>query len=400
MEKTIHSSDKIQVTAVIPAYNAAKFIEQTLESLSLQTQQFSEIIVIDDGSTDNTSQVVNSISRSLNSSISLFRFYNNKGVSFARNKGMELAKEKWVMFMDADDVAAPKLLESLCHGLTQFIDSKSKPRILAYPAYSQINGEGKSLLGVQRGKQVGPDEILGYLLVRNLLFSTSGVMVNKQKALDVGGFDTRLSYSEDWDFWIRLAIEGGFSYIDEPLVRIRRHPGNASKNITNMLEGEREVLDKYSLSFIKKAVFKRRLSWEENTSDLLSLLSRLDCWLAVRNKAKDLIKANSVFPEGHFYLGLYHLKMQEWKKAAECFSATLILSPSHGAALNNSGALKMIQGNQDGALLFFEEALTLFPNFMDAKHNLFLLSGTKRVVLSEVKFTWRGLRPVLTTYEG
>ncbi len=113
-----------------------------------------------------------------------------------------------------------------------------------------------------RGIQVGPGEILGYQLTRNYIL-TSGVLIKKDYFLKTGGFNEEIRYFEDWDLWLRLARYGGFAYVDEPLVKIRRHGSNLSSKIGKMLGAERAVLKQYSIDFIKNAIFKRKLSFEK-----------------------------------------------------------------------------------------------------------------------------------------
>src|SRR5690606_11996704 len=103
-------------------------------------------------------------------------------------------------------------------------------------------------------------EILGYLFVRNPIISTSGVLVRREYFLRTGGFDPTLRHSEDWELWLRLAKLGGFAYLDEPLVKIRRHKSNTSGKVRLMLESERKVLRRYDFNIIKEAIMQRDLA--------------------------------------------------------------------------------------------------------------------------------------------
>jgi tetratricopeptide (TPR) repeat protein len=103
-------------------------------------------------------------------------------------------------------------------------------------------------------------------------------------------------------------------------------------------------------------------------------------------------------PAGYFLFGLCHVKHREWEKAADAFQITLKKIPSHGAALNNLGAIYLLKGDKKNAIDCFENALYLFPGYLDAKENLRLSQEERNPTVDEIKITWRQLRSVLTVY--
>lgn len=389
----------VTVSAVVPVYNAAGYIIESLSSLLQQVRPLDEIIVIDDASTDNTCSLVEQI-LSLDSRVKLQRFLVNKGVSAARNFGIQAATGEWILFFDGDDIAAEKLLIKQLERANELeAQGYSKP-LLVHSAYQQIDGSGKCSSGVTRWKQALPEEVFGYFLLRNHIITASGVLARREALVEAGGFNPQLRYAEDWDLWLRLAQKGGFGYVDEPLVYVRRHPSNTSKSVTTGLAGEQRVLSQYSLAQMQTAIFQRDLPWEVNAAGYAAMLLRLEHWQEGYRFLEQALMRNFDFATGHFLMGLYYLKEQDWVQAGQAFERTLAVDGHHGAALNNRAALLAAAGEPQAALRMLKRALEIFPDYMDAKQNLALLAHEQTGLpqYAELQFTWRELRPVLLAY--
>lgn len=387
----------LRVSVVIPAYNAAKFLKETVDSILNQTVLPSEIIIVDDQSSDETYFLALKIAESATIPIRVQCQTQNNGASAARNKGIEVIKSDWVLFMDADDIAEPELIEQECRRVCELQEEWETPLVLVHSAYRQVTHDGTSL-GIHKWKQVQPEEILGYEIVRNQIITTSGVLVNKAAFNAAGGFDTNLNYSEDWDLWLRLAHIGGFGYVDKPLVGVRRHAGNISGTLANMLSGEKVVLQRYDISFIEQAINKRELPWEVNQVSFIELLFRLGKWEEGYLFVSTLIDQYPTLACGQFLDSLYHLYHQSWDKAKKSLLSAIQYNPQHGAALNNLGAILAIQGECSQAKEYFTRAIKLLPTYIDANNNLSILGKYGVIPVNEAKFTWRELRPVLLSY--
>lgn len=387
-----------QVTAVIPAYNVEEYLDETLKSLMEQTLPLQGIIIVNDNSSDRTPDKCRSWEERFLKLIKVVNQTVNCGASAARNLGVDLAATEWILFMDADDIAVGDLLRKELERIAQLQAEWGEEVALAYSAYSQISGTGKPMLGVHRSRQMAPEEILGYELIRNQIITTSGVLVKKDFFQKAGGFDIGLKYSEDWDLWLRLAQLGGFAYVDEPLVKVRRHTNNLSRNLQSMLDGEKAVLGRYSAPFIEQAIMKRRLPWEVNRTDQVSVLYRIGRWEEGFAIIQAVVEACPEFSEGYFQMGLYYLSKKEWEKAQTTFRQALALNPEHGAAMNNLAAVTALNGPNQQVEALFAKALSLHPNYLDAQHNLDTLTVTGHLKPSEARFTWRRLRAVLTQY--
>lgn len=387
-----------QVSAIIPTYNSGKHIENTLKSLLNQTISFSEIIIIDNNSQDDTLSIIFKYSDQYEKLIKIVKLEKNYGVSYARNLGVKLTENDWILFMDHDDIAENNLLESELDKLEELNKSTKEKWILVYSAYSQIGESGEFINGVLCSRQVGSDEILGYQFIRNNIITASGVLVNKDEILQARGFDETLRYSQDWDLWLRLAQAGGFGYIDEPLVRVRRHSSNTSSSVNNFINDELTILKNYSLEFIRDAVYRRCLPIERNKLDFVSILYRLKYWDEGVSIIEEVIQTNNNFSSAFFFLGLFYLNKQAWRNAEDAFRKAVVSDPGHGAALNNLGVALSMQGKRKEASIFFKEAASLYSNYNDVMYNLEKIKNSDSKEQISLKITWRELRPVLLSY--
>jgi len=385
------------ISCVIPCYNCQNFISKTVESIITQTIKPQEIILVNDASIDNTLDILKRIESQYLNKVRVLDLEKNQGASYARNYGVENAKGKYILFMDSDDIAEITLIEEYLDRLGKLNGKIKDEYILSYSAYLQIDEKGNQLSDTIRGIQVDPEEILGYELVRNYIISTSGVLVKKDYFIKTGGFNEKIRYSEDWDLWLKLAQLGGFAYVDKPLIKIRRHGTNLSSQVDKMLEGEKLVLKQYSINFVKKAIFNRKLDFDKNVVDYVSALFKFEYWEEGFIELNNLLNKGYNFYNLYFYLGLYYLKHKDIDKALEYFIDTITKKENHGAALNNIGAIYLFKGEKKLAEKYLKLAINYFPSYIDANHNLNLLD--KEIVsLEDFKFTWRELREVLTSY--
>lgn len=219
------------VSVVIPAYNAERTIAQTLESALAQAVSQIEVIVVDDGSTDDTAAVVGG---NPDPRVRLVQRANG-GVASARNAGIELAQGEWVAFLDADDIwLAHKLERQLqlmsalpgcqaSQGSAYFVDDQLKP------------------LKLRRCVPVD-DPLLTFLRFQNLPNAASSWVVRRSLIEQIGAFNQELVILEDWEFSLRLARYANPLCIDEPLTLYRVHPGNTSRNIDIHVEPGFKVL--------------------------------------------------------------------------------------------------------------------------------------------------------------
>jgi len=231
------------VSVIIPCYNAEKFLSTTLQSVLKQTYDNIEIIIVDDGSTDSTSQIVsNLIEQNPTDKKIIFYRQANKGVSAARNLGIQMASGEIIAFLDSDDIWYPhKVITQL-----ELLDAHSDVVIVA-SNFDRLSPYGKLLKTKKISKKIYYLDFQ-QLAVKNKI-GTSTVMVRKEIFEKVGFFDESLRGPEDWDMWLRIAKVGKIAYIDEPLAIYREHYESLSKkNPKHQEEHVWKVIEKNVLS--------------------------------------------------------------------------------------------------------------------------------------------------------
>lgn len=381
-----------KISVVIPLYNAENYIEETLDSLIAQTYPIDEILVVDDCGPDRSAEVVQRYSEQ-HPIVRLIQQPENKGGSAARNRGLEEACNEWVLMMDADDTIHPELLQRQLEQLAKF-DTVEPVPVCVHPAYLQTDAAGNILENSEyRGQQLSYKETFGSLLVRNYIITPSGLLLNRDAALEIGGYKTNFFVSEDAEFILRLSRKGTFVYLDKPYVYFRRHPMSITSDLKKASQAGKAILDVYSIEEIKEAIFNRNFSEQKNLLDFITLLYQ---YQLIDEGYEHLAHiTNEEFAESKLFLqALYHLEKMNFDDALTLLDTLIDKNAGHGAALNNRAVLYAKAGEQTDAKKLFNRALELFPGYMDATDNLKVLQGEEE----EYRYTKRELRKNLLRY--
>lgn len=224
------------VSVIIPTRNRCRQLKLALVSALGQRDADLEVLVIDDGSTDATEEVVSRIS---DARLRYVKRGVPAGVSAARNCGIEESKGRWIAFLDDDDVWAPtKLVRQL-----EVMQAHGRP--WSYAGDVVVDEELNILAGAPPPP---PDEVMRLLERHNAVpAGASNVIVRTDVLRAVGPFDPHLSNNEDWDMWIRLARVGPPDWICSPLVAISTHRGNASRNMRKMIQELDVITRRYGI---------------------------------------------------------------------------------------------------------------------------------------------------------
>jgi teichuronic acid biosynthesis glycosyltransferase TuaG len=203
-----------KVSIVIPAYNAQKYVRQAIDSALAQTYRACEVIVVDDGSTDSTPEL-------LATYVSRIRVVRqaNQGTAVACATGVQAADSKWVTFLDADDEWLPEKLTRQMQGCAQFAISHTDSVCF-----------GEALNGEVRRSSFEPlygGKVLEQLLICNFI-TKSSVLMHRDVFLRHGGFSNKFGAVEDWPLWLKVCAEHDLGYLPEPVVRYRVHPHSKS----------------------------------------------------------------------------------------------------------------------------------------------------------------------------
>ena len=228
---------KNKLTVVIPVYNAEQYIEETIHSVLTQTYRDFEVVIVNDGSTDRTREIIDEIAQS----DERIRIINkpNTGVCETRNKGADEAKANYLCFLDADDIFLPTNLEMKVAFLEQNPDIG-----LVHADVALIDEHSNKINQILSGKS---GDILDDLLLWNgtCIPAPSSIMVRREVFEKVGKWDASFSTAADQDFFFRVAAHYKIGRIPEVLTQYRIHMSGMSRNI--------EVMEKDHIGVYKKA---------------------------------------------------------------------------------------------------------------------------------------------------
>lgn len=222
-----------QLSVVIPVYNGEKTIRETIESVLSQTFTDFELLIINDGSTDQTVEIIDSFA---DPRIQIFS-YKNAGLAASRNRGIDRATTDYIAFIDADDLWTPEKLydqfqalqdhpeAAVAYSWTDFIDDSGQ---VIYPGgYPTVNGDAYA-----------------HLLLVCVLENGSNPLIKKQALQEIGGFDESLAAAEDWDLYIRLAARYPFVGVPRPQVLYRVATNNMSSQVLRQEAASLRVIEK------------------------------------------------------------------------------------------------------------------------------------------------------------
>ncbi|HZI46917.1 MAG TPA: glycosyltransferase family A protein, partial [Pyrinomonadaceae bacterium] len=284
------------VSVVIPTYNVAPFIAETLNSVFAQTFTDFEVIVVDDGSDD-----AEELERALEPYLERVRYVRqeNLGAGAARNRGVQEARGEFIAFLDSDDLWMPEYLEEQVRFL------RADGYDLAY-ADALLFGDspiaGKTYM--QTAPSVGPVTFLS--LVRNECnIITSGVVARRCVLVKVGLFNESLRNGQDFELWARLARSGAhLGYQRKVLLRYRCREGSLSGDVMNRLTREtrvyQHIADNYDLTAEERAEVSRTMELQRGAFELATAkLNLLD---------GQFEEARSSFERAHGVLGGWKLR--------------------------------------------------------------------------------------------
>lgn len=265
------------VSVVIPTYNRAKYLKDAIASVLEQDYQHIELIVVDDGSTDNTKEIVHQFTENEHIKIT-YIYQSNQGAQAARNKGYELAKGEYLVFFDSDDLWKKEKL------------SKQILFLEAHPDYGMVysncdfiqNGENKDDFFTIEKPYSG--EIFEQLILANFIPSQTP-MLRKSVFEKSERFDESLSKlsGQDWDLWLNLSLITKIGYVDEILASYRLHESNMTGNPERRLKGQLTVVDKYynKINFDKQLYSKAKKQIYLKFGDEYSYVRNLSSSLAM-----------------------------------------------------------------------------------------------------------------------
>ncbi len=238
-----------EVSVIIPTYNAAAYLPDALQSALAQTVLDLEVLVVDDGSTDETATLMRTYGPPVR-----YLPQPNGGVAAARNRGIAESRGRYVAFLDADDVWLPHKLERQLAALA------GRQGFRACCTAYRVVAADLAPLRMQHSLRSNPT--LEHLLtIGNVIGTPSTVLAERALFLEQGGFDPALSQCADWEMWLRLAAVTSFLYLDEPLIQYRQHGANMSRQVPLLEKDSLRVLEKgFAMPALPDSLQSRRRS--------------------------------------------------------------------------------------------------------------------------------------------
>lgn len=250
----------MRVSVVIPTWNRREPVLRALDSVVAQTRAPAEIVVVDDGSTDGTTEAISDRFPHV-----LCRRQERRGVSAARNHGIAVASGDWIALLDSDDEWLPVKLERQVEALA------------AAPGHRICHSDE---IWIRRGRRVNPrlrHAKSGGRIFRRCLplcvISPSSVLLERSLVLELGGFDESLPACEDYDLWLRICAREAVLFVDEPLVI--KHGGH-----DDQLSRTVPALDRYRIQALEKLLAGVDLDADERAATIDTLRSKLEIFVA------------------------------------------------------------------------------------------------------------------------
>lgn len=301
------------ITIVMPCFNAQNTIKETIESVLNQSYKQYELLVINDGSSDDSVELIN-LYTSLDNRISLISI-ENQGVSVARNTGILHARGEYIAFLDSDDLWHPTKLEQqieymskhldvgVCFSRVEFLSQTGQP----LNQYSTVPAQGLIATG---------------LLTENLTCTTSNVFCRQQVIKEVGPFNTTMSFAEDQEWLLRVVLMSSWKIMGLQQVHVgyRTNQGSLSSQLDRMEQGWESLVNQvrcYAPEFIEqhyqsaKAIHLRylaRRSLRQGDSPLIGLTYMQnswhhDKWLYVKQPKRTIATVVCLYLMKLFYIG-------------------------------------------------------------------------------------------------
>lgn len=229
------------VSVILAAYNTAAYLRKTLASVLNQSYTNYEVVIVDDGSTDNTRAVAEEF---IDDKRVRYHYQKNQGVSAARNFAASQARGKYLAMCDADDIWHPKKLAKQMRAFGEDPDLG-----VVYCNIGTIDEQGNILKPHSNRYKCYSGWVTRNLILRNFVPGPTTV-IRKAFFDEVGGFNTKLRLSEDYDLWLRLSTVCRFQHVDETLYLYRKHSmQNSASHAQELLKAHIRVVENFSERF-------------------------------------------------------------------------------------------------------------------------------------------------------
>lgn len=228
-----------KVDVIIPAYNAATFLPATLQSVESQTFEDWRILLVNDGSTDNTTQVIAPYQERMRHKLIHIQ-QANAGLPAARNKAIRHSSAEFLAILDADDIWLPWRLEE---SLKSF---ENRPQIgLSYGMIRYIDANGNMTAWQDRRQKNAEGNIATHIYTRKVNLPCPTITFRRNCVEDVGLFDETMRATEDRDMWLRIAVKYEIAFIERVIAHYRLSPNSMSSDLNRMITAQLNFVEKH-----------------------------------------------------------------------------------------------------------------------------------------------------------
>ncbi|MCY6353988.1 glycosyltransferase [Clostridium sp. ZS2-4] len=373
------------VSIIIPTLNSKQYISQAIQSILNQSYKDYEIIIVDDGSADNTYEELKKYEDKIK-----YYYKKNGGVASARNYGMLKANGEYICFLDADDMYKEEKLKEQ----VEFLENNPEIDVV----YNNVDVVDEELNFINILKSEGVYEnrkdFLTMLLVRQIIPGPASIMI-RRKCVESGiKYNEEYRHAEDYDFTLKLAKKFNVGYIPKSLYIYRRHQSNLTNEHKKQFNNEIEIIKKIGIENIKSVV------WESNFTESMKklifskILIKINEWDQAKNVLLDILK-NEEIAIAYFYLGNCYYFLERYEEAKDCYEQSIIVDKSLAESFNNLGCVCIKLDKLGEAKINFNNALHMRKNYMDARINLDNINQENY----NCKITEKELRKILTVYK-
>ena len=235
------------VSVVLPVFNGSIFLREAIESVIAQTYKPLELIVVDDGSTDDTAIVAKSYGERL-----AYHHQENRGVAAALNRGIRASHGKYIAWLSHDDVFLPHKLERQIEYLHEHPEYRA-----IYSDFYIIDADGEIIREIETPWY--PRESAIWKLFGSMYINGSSTLIERTCFDEVGFFNGRLRYSQDVDMWIRMGLAFDFGRIPEKLLKWRSHPDQGSREVGEHGAEKWETYRRIFIELMDKGLFPEQI---------------------------------------------------------------------------------------------------------------------------------------------
>ncbi|WEK55845.1 MAG: glycosyltransferase [Candidatus Cohnella colombiensis] len=369
------------ISVIVPVFNAAQFIHACIESVLKQSEDNFELLIVNDGSTDNSEEII------LSFSDTRIRYVkqHNQGVAKTRNRAIDMAKGNFIVFQDADDLSVPSRFEILKrHFITESIG-------LVHSDVLLIDMDNRPV-GYYSNRNLEKTRAMRYFFKIGTPICGGSVMVRREVFRDVR-YDPSLKIGEDNDVLSKITQVWDSIHVPEPLYLYRRHSFNSARETRydEVFAHVQKFLDEYSLQELIPELHWGDGELRNNEARALGIISlflqRRGMYLHVENWRKTAEDRSIEDDTKHFIEGITYMIQRDFSQALSAFQ----LCKTHDHIIENyKGECFALMGDTLQAIHCFLIALEIYPAYVEPIDNLKGLGGILNFNIGDI--TWQKFR--------